>query len=167
MGNESLIKDELLQQLEQLAIEREGAVSAPHLRSLLSALYASPSVADLLRHRPEHLLASATGLLRLAQSRKDKSAALRVYNPELERDGWHSNQTLIDVVVPDMPFIIDSLAAELERLEVPVELSLHVVFRVTRSATGELEAWHEREDHAADTPAGAPVSYTHLTLPTM
>jgi glutamate dehydrogenase len=134
-----IIKEELLLQLEQMAAACGGDKAVASLRQLLASLYTNTPTADLLRHRPEHLLAAARCLLKLARTRSSGQSLVRVYNPELERDGWHTNQTLIDVVTRDSPFIADSLFAELDRLDVPVDLALFAVLRARRDDTGELD----------------------------
>lgn len=41
--------------------------------------------------------------------------AIRIYNPEFERDGWQSSHTVIEIAMPDMPFLMDSIRMELSR----------------------------------------------------
>ena len=43
------------------------------------------------------------------------SAKLRVYNPVRERDGWASTHTVVEIVNDDMPFLVDSVAMEVNR----------------------------------------------------
>jgi glutamate dehydrogenase len=63
---------------------------------------------------------------------------VRVYNPDRERDGWHSPHTVIEIVSDDMPFIVDSVTMELSRQGYGIELIIHPVIRVRRDHRGEL-----------------------------
>lgn len=48
---------------------------------------------------------------------------IHVFNPDLERHGWHCSHTVIQIIHPDMPFLVDSVRMELNRRG----LSIHVV----------------------------------------
>lgn len=44
------------------------------------------------------------------------SISLRVYNPTIEDDGWQSSHTIVQLVMDDRPFLIDSMRMEFNRL---------------------------------------------------
>src|ERR1700735_142031 len=75
---------------------------------------------------------------RTAKPRERGEAKVLVYNPDLERDGWHSPYTVVEVVSDDMPFIGDSVTMELSRQGYGIELIVHPVIRVVRDGDGEL-----------------------------
>ena len=54
-------------------------------------------------------------------------AKIRVINPNVEDSGWQSSHTLLEVVVPDMPFIVDSLRLALNREEIKVHAIVNTV----------------------------------------
>lgn len=51
---------------------------------------------------------------------------LRIFNPEVERDGWYSTHTVVELVMKDMPFIVDSMRMEMNRLGFTVHLMIHM-----------------------------------------
>ncbi|MBD5804311.1 NAD-specific glutamate dehydrogenase [Azoarcus sp. Aa7] len=61
---------------------------------------------------------------------------LRVYNPKLEEHGWESTHTVIEIVNDDMPFLVDSIAMEVNRQGLTLHLIIHPVMRVVRDAEG-------------------------------
>ena len=63
---------------------------------------------------------------------------VRVYNPRFDSDGWQSTHTAVEIVTDDMPFLIDSVAMELNRRGFGVHLIIHPVMRVRRDADGRL-----------------------------
>ncbi|MEA2212074.1 MAG: glutamate dehydrogenase [Solirubrobacteraceae bacterium] len=75
---------------------------------------------------------------RRVKRRAPGEAKVRVYNPDLERDGWHSPFTVVEIVSDDMPFIVDSVTMELSRQGYGIDLIVHPVMRVIRDETGEL-----------------------------
>ncbi len=50
---------------------------------------------------------------------------VRVYNPDYERDGWQSTHTVIEVVHDDIPFLVDSLHMEVDRMGFTSYLIIH------------------------------------------
>jgi glutamate dehydrogenase len=54
----------------------------------------------------------------LAASRPDGTIALRVFTPTVAEHGWSTGHTLVQVVVEDMPFLVDSVVAALSQLDV-------------------------------------------------
>ncbi len=74
----------------------------------------------------------------LAQDRAPGEVKLHVYNPELERDGWHSPHTVVEIVSDDMPFIVDSVTMELARKGYGIDLVIHPVISIRRDEGGHL-----------------------------
>ena len=72
--------------------------------------------------------------------------------------------TAIDVVTKDVPYVVDSVRAELDRRRLPPEHILHPQLVVTRDAHGRLVRVHDVDD-TAPVPDGAAVeSWTHVEL---
>jgi len=64
--------------------------------------------------------------------------ALRVYTPDFESHGWHSKHTVIELVHQDMPFLVDSVRMELNRMGINIHLHIHIPLSVKRSKKGEI-----------------------------
>ncbi len=75
---------------------------------------------------------------RFAQRRDPGTPKIRVFNPRHEEDGWQSTHTIVEIINDDMPFLVDSVAAALNRHELTVHLLIHPVVRVRRDAKGKL-----------------------------
>lgn len=73
------------------------------------------------------------------QTRKPGAHKLRVFNPEQKRDGWHVPCTVIQIVNDDMPFIIDSISAELTHQGMNIDLLLHPILNASRDKAGQLK----------------------------
>ena len=93
---------------------------------------------DLADRNPLDLCGAVVAHWRTAKHRLPGEAKVNVYNPDLERDGWHSPYTVVEIVSDDMPFIVDSVTMELNRQGYGIELIVHPVIRVVRDADGEL-----------------------------
>ncbi|MGH2716531.1 MAG: NAD-glutamate dehydrogenase, partial [Thermoleophilaceae bacterium] len=74
----------------------------------------------------------------LARRRTPGTTMVRIYNPRFETHGWSSHHTAVEIVTDDMPFLIDSVAMELNRRGFGVHLIIHPVIRVRRDGDGRL-----------------------------
>jgi glutamate dehydrogenase len=63
---------------------------------------------------------------------------VRVYNPQSARDGWQSTHTVVEIVNGDMPFLVDSVTMEINRLGLATHLTVHPVMKTRRDAAGGL-----------------------------
>ena len=93
---------------------------------------------DVLTRRPQDLLGALVSHRRLAQHRPPGTAAVRVLTPAPDRDGWTSSHTVVEIVTDDMPFLVDSVTAELSRLGRAIHLVVHPQLVVRRDAAGGL-----------------------------
>jgi glutamate dehydrogenase len=57
---------------------------------------------------------------------------IRVFNPEIAKHGWQSTHTIIEIIVPDSPFLVDSVRMALNRMGITAHLLLHSPIKVKR-----------------------------------
>ncbi|MFQ5973385.1 MAG: NAD-glutamate dehydrogenase, partial [Alphaproteobacteria bacterium] len=72
------------------------------------------------------------------QRREIGEPKVRVFNPRVEEHGWKSKHTVIEVVNDDMPFLVDSVTAELNTRGFTVHLVIHPMVEVERRNGGDL-----------------------------
>ena len=84
------------------------------------------------------LRAERQGFRAFVRQRPLHEAKLRVFNPELERDGWTSSHSAVAIVNDDMPFLVDSITMEINRQGLSVHLIVHPVLVVQRDAGGRV-----------------------------
>jgi len=135
-------EDQLIQTLGKLLAanppEGTGPVETGQVEQLLRIYYRHISPTDLEEHEPSDLLGALVAHWRLMQQRRLDQAIVRVYNPEQEEHGWRSDDTIVEVVCRDMPFLVDSISAALNRRRLTIRLTIHPVFGVTRDSNGRL-----------------------------
>jgi len=93
---------------------------------------------DLAEYRSEELAAAALAHLRFGSVRKPSQPLVRIYNAEEARDGWTSRHTVLEVVVEDMPFLVDSLGMVLTQAGLTIHMMVHPVLAVRRDRSGRL-----------------------------
>jgi glutamate dehydrogenase len=127
---------------------RRGLPVAPD--RLARYFYHGVSELDLAARTPEDLAGAALAQLELGRTRRGPRSLVRVFNPDLKRDGFASPHTVIMVVTDDMPFLVDSLGMVCTQTGLAVHLLAHPVLSVVRDRRGRLAAVY-----LDDAPAGA------------
>ncbi|MFQ5618300.1 MAG: NAD-glutamate dehydrogenase [Rhodospirillales bacterium] len=104
----------------------------------LSQYYRHVPPHDLLEQSPDTLFGAALAHLKLGTTRIPGKSSVRVYNPSVKKDGWRSDRTVVEIVTDDMPFLVDSVTAELNRQGLTVHLIIHPILKVRRDRGGRL-----------------------------
>src|SRR5439155_8716078 len=115
--------------------------------------YGQADTEDVLSRGIADLYGAAMAHWQFARKFSSGSARVRVYNPSLEEHGWYSDHTVVEIVNDDMPFLVDSVTMEVNRLGLALHAAMHPVFRVWREAGGQIatvRAASEQGDGEAD-----------------
>lgn len=107
--------------------------------TFLGLYYRHVAAEDLLAREPADLLGAALAHEDLARQRPVGTANVVVLNPSIESLGWASNHSVVQIVTDDMPFLVDSVAAELTTLGRAIHLVVHPQLVVRRNAAGVLQ----------------------------
>jgi len=134
-------KAEIVDRLIEIARERLGeSGKAEEAEAFLRLFYRNVALEDMQAEDPMDLFGAAMALWRFAETRPSGTPKIRAYNPRYEEDGWHSTHTVVEIVNDDMPFLVDSVTAEINRRELGVHLVIHPVVPVVRDANGKRSA---------------------------
>lgn len=113
-------------------------------------LYKNISNEDL-EHRNDSDLYGATLSLWNVLSKFDKNSPyIRVFNPEIAKHGWHSSHTIVEIVVRDMPFLVDSVRMALNRLGITAHLFLHSPIGLKRDENQQIIEFTEPGKNGKD-----------------
>jgi len=61
---------------------------------------------------------------------------IRVFNPTKKKHGWSSERTVVELCMPDSPFLFDSITAELNSKGLTIYEAMHPVIRLKRNNVG-------------------------------
>ena len=141
-------KAEIVEKIAGLAASRLKGDAAATVGAFLRRLYANVAVEDLTERPLDDLYGAGVALWQFARTRPAGKAQVRVYTPKRAEHGWASRHSVVEIVNDDMPFLVDSIAAEINRRDFNVHLVIHPVVRVQRDAKGNLKGL--AEDGAKD-----------------
>lgn len=142
-------KSTLLSSAVELARSGKGRGGPPHdaLDGLIRAYYRHVAAEGLAGRTDMDLYGAFASHYRLAGDRPQGTARVRVLTPGPSDQGWSADgHSVVEVVVDDMPFLVDSLTMELSRLRHDVHQVIHPVFDVVRDITGALREVHPLSD---------------------
>jgi len=108
------------------------------LAELIAQYYRLVPAEELTSAEPAELAAAVKSHLALAAQRVPGRALVRLRNPSRTDDGWDSRDTVVQIVTDDMPYLVDSVIAELARGNLSVRRLVHPLVLVRRDLTGTL-----------------------------
>ena len=137
MKSETL-KQQLMDQVVRFVGGRIERARAAQVESFVRQFYANVPFADIAQDPPEDLFCAALSLWQFAHKRQPGTAKVRVFNPHQDEHGWRSSHTIVEIVNDDMPFLVDSVTAELARQDLDVHLVVHPIMRIARDKSGQM-----------------------------
>ncbi|HET7172770.1 MAG TPA: NAD-glutamate dehydrogenase [Nocardioidaceae bacterium] len=161
-------KDQLLAEAAELAHRQRSAtlLDAEHIRRLLLLYYRHVAPEDLVERTPSDVYGAAVSHYTLAQHRPQGTAAVHVFTPTVEENEWTAGgHTVVEIVVDDMPFLVDSVTIALTGREHPLHLVIHPQMLVRREITGSLQELSDQPHRvASEEPGLARESWMHLEI---
>jgi glutamate dehydrogenase len=116
----------------QLARERDSELLA---RFVGAYLRRAPSAdAEAPEEEPEALLAEARGAFALADGRGSAIVGVRAFTPRREEHGYESAGSVLETNTDDLPFLVDSVGAELAARGLRIVRVTHPIVGVRRDS---------------------------------
>ncbi|MEV7324466.1 NAD-glutamate dehydrogenase [Streptomyces sp. NPDC093970] len=115
-----------------------GTADQESVLTFLQRYYLHTAPEDLADRDPVDVFGAAVSHFRLAETRPQGTANVRVHTPSVEENGWTCSHTVVEVVTDDMPFLVDSVTNELTRQGRGIHVVIHPQFTVRRDLTGNL-----------------------------
>ena len=137
-GGGEQLKNDLIEKCVQRIRDRLEPKRAKTVERFLRHFYANVPPDDIIGESPDNLYGAALSKFGFVQQRDAEKAKVRVFNPRLEEHGWKSSHTVVEIVNDDMPFLVDSVTAELNERDAEVRLVIHPIAHVERDKSGKL-----------------------------
>jgi glutamate dehydrogenase len=144
---------DIIKKTQDAAGKKAVAGGRDDFKRFIGQFFASSPPDDLKDRSPEQLAATATAVWDAMQDRKPGTPKVRVVTTEAGKAG--QTRTAILIVNDDMPFLVDSVTAELERMDEPTQLAIHPIVAVVRDDSGKLTALRNSgDDEQSSGPSG-------------
>ena len=110
------------------------------LTRFLDQYYRYVAAEDIVSRQPADIVGAAKHHYKAATNRPQGTAKVKVFTPTLEEHGWSAGgHTVAEIVVDDMPFLVDSASMVIAENGLALHLLVHPQFVVRRDVTGVLQ----------------------------
>ncbi len=138
-GRDKNRQAEIVDKIAAVARTKLKGDAGAEAEAFLRRYYANVAADDLADRPVDDLYGAGLALWQFARSRTPGKAKVRAYTPKRAEHGWASKHTVVELVNDDMPFLVDSITAEINRHDFSVHLIVHPVVRVLRDDKGALK----------------------------
>ena len=122
----------ILSNVASLIQQKVPKNTAPLVEQFAQLLYSNISSNDLLNRNDSDMYGATMSLWNSLNGHQDEQPVIKVFNPEVSKNGWKSSHTIIEVIVKDMPFLVDSLRIALNRKGLSPHLMLNCPIKIVR-----------------------------------
>jgi glutamate dehydrogenase len=130
----------LLDNVCKLIHQKVHADNVSLVEKFAKTLYSNMSKEDLANRNDSDLYGAALSLWNSLESHMSDDIMVRVVNPELAKHGWQSSHTIVEIIVKDMPFLVDSVRMALTRENIASHLLLHSPLKIQRNDDNKISA---------------------------
>lgn len=118
-------RQEIIQKLRSYLKGKVPNDQAQLIEQFAERYYSSASLEDLYAHKIEDLFGALISHWNLMYQRQPGESKVRIFNPTLEKEGWQSDHTIIEVSHDDIPFLVDSIRMEMTRKGLQIHFAIH------------------------------------------
>lgn len=111
-------------------------IDGSEFNRFVSIFYGQNKISDFEKYSTDLLCHCAISSLNFIKNPRNKGFAIRIFNPTQGSEGFESNQTLIEIINDDMPFLVDSVVSFLDKHGIVINNIIHPIFSVFRDANG-------------------------------
>ena len=154
-------KSTLIKAIIKVAKSNSMSRDVKAFNQFIEGYFNNVALSDVTASSPDKLFSSVQAHWKFAIKREHRKALVRIYNPSIKEDGWYCEHTVIEIINDDMPFLVDSITLELNRLGLPPHLVLHPVINVLRSKYGKMKGISPVSNPS---PGAVSESFMHLQI---
>jgi len=131
-------KEQFFRQLTDAFSEKIAKDEAKKISEFARQHYAHLPLDELVSRSFSDTYGAILAAWQFLQKRRPDETPVSVFNPDLESDGWQSTHTVVFILHPNMPFLIDSLRIAINQREIGTHSIQHSILRVERDGQGRL-----------------------------
>src|SRR5690606_31314412 len=100
-------KADFQQQLQAALAQHVDETLLPQVRRFAEQFFGIVALSELTERRMSDLVGSTLASWRLLERFDPAAPKVHVFNPDYEKHGWQSTHSVLEVLHPDMPFLVD------------------------------------------------------------
>ncbi|PCM45358.1 NAD-glutamate dehydrogenase [Marinobacter sp. ANT_B65] len=132
-------KDQFFELLAEEFSRKIAKAEARKISEFVKQHYAHTPLEELVSRRLSDTYGAALAAWQFLQKRSAEETPVAVFNPDLESDGWQSTHTVVFILHPNIPFLIDSLRIAVNQREIGTHSIQHSILQLERDKAGKLK----------------------------
>ncbi len=124
--------------ITDFAAERLKSAQNAEFTGFIREMYKYASPEELANRPIDELYAAALSLWKYSDQRDAGCCKVRVFNPTLEEHGWPATHTIIQIIIDDMPFLLDSITSNLLEDGNDLHMLVHPIIKRRRDVNGRI-----------------------------
>jgi len=142
------VRERIVDAIVASRVQSDTLKNRQQIKLFLRQYFAHVPYEDLQGRVEKTMARVALDHLEFGVRRKSGEPLVRIFNPTLADHGYESAFSFIEMVNDDMPFLVDSVLAAINRQGMTVHITVHPVIRVIRNSRGKIERIAERDETA-------------------
>lgn len=115
----------LLENVYKLINKKVAPERVEQVTSFSKILFKNIAYEDLDNRVEDNLYGATLSLWNQFVDYKGDAPFIRAFNPAISKHGWQSIHTIVEIIVTDMPFLVDSVRMALNKMGITAHLLLH------------------------------------------
>ena len=116
-----------------------NGVDKENFQHFLEIFYSDNKISDFENYSVEDLYFAVLHSFNFFCEKKNSVSRVKISNPKQDKEGFDAQYTFIDIVNKDMPFLVDSVVAFLDKNGFKIKNVIHPVYKVCRDKNGEFK----------------------------
>lgn len=125
MAGQDNNRQEIINTVLKTIHDKVPKTQLPLVETFAQRFYGACSLIDLHDRSIEDLAGALLSQWNFIYQRKVGESKVRIFNPTLEKDGWQSSHTIVEVSHDDIPFLVDSMRTEINRSDMQIHFAIH------------------------------------------
>ncbi|SFR49628.1 glutamate dehydrogenase [Marinobacter daqiaonensis] len=145
-------KDQFLEQLDEEFHRKLSKKEAERISSFARQHLIHLPLDEILSRDFQDTYGAVLAAWNFLQKRPPETSPVSVFNPDLESDGWQSTHTVVFILHPNIPFLIDSVRMAINQRHIDTHTIHHSILAVERDDKGQLKKLLDSGPEADEAP---------------
>ncbi|MGS2720143.1 NAD-glutamate dehydrogenase [Paraglaciecola aestuariivivens] len=140
----------LLENVYKLIKKKVDADQVDQITNFSKILFKNIARDDLDNRSDDDLYGATLSLWNEFVDYDNKAPLIRAFNPAISKHGWQSTHTIVQIIVNDMPFLVDSVRMALNKMGITAHLLLHSPISLRRDKQNKFVSFTDAQDKNKD-----------------
>ncbi len=132
-------KSDLIEKIVRVSRKSARGATAKKMEAFVRQYLSNVPLEDIRDNAPAELYARVAGHWKFGAQRPARKPLVRAFNPSQKSDDYVSSHTVVEIINDDMPFLVDSVTAEINRRGLTVHLMVHPIVKARRDKAGKMQ----------------------------